>query len=67
MAVAYAEMRRIRNLEWDVGAAAPGSRRSPFEQAGSGLLAFARVLKEALTGGRPDGVPASNDTGNHNG
>lgn len=48
MAVAYAEMRRIRNLEWDVGAAAPGRRRTPIGQVGLGLLAFARVLKEAL-------------------
>lgn len=66
MAIAYAEMRRIRNLEWDVGAAAPGSRRSPFEQAGSGLLAFARVLKEALTG-RPGGGASPNETRDHSG
>jgi hypothetical protein len=50
MAIAYTEMRRIRNLEWDVGTAAPGSRRSPIEQAGLGLAGFARALKEALMG-----------------
>jgi hypothetical protein len=66
MAIAYAEMRRIRNLEWDVGAAAPGSRRSPIEQAGLGLVAFARVLREALTG-RAVGGPGRNETGDDGG
>lgn len=66
MAIAYAEMRRIRNLEWDVGAASPGSRRSPFEQAGSGLMAFARVLKEALSG-RPGPGARPNEARNGGG
>ncbi len=49
MAVAYGTQGIARVLEWDLGSAAPGSRRSPLDQAGSGLAALARVLKKALT------------------
>jgi hypothetical protein len=50
MAFACAGLQGTPLVEWDLGAAAPGARRSPLRQAGVRLAALGRLLKVALSG-----------------
>ena len=62
MAYAWGTPALGRTVVWDVGPAVPRPRRSPFADAGRGLVALARTVKEAFRG-RPTGGLLPEPTG----